>query len=70
LPFLPSFRLGKRRLVRVETRRKWLEDLEQTHTGEAAGKASGSARFSDSDEPWSGLADGRAANAPAAEGAK
>jgi hypothetical protein len=30
LPFLPSFRLGKRLLVRIETRRKWLKELEDS----------------------------------------
>lgn len=38
LPYLPSLKVGKRRLIRAEARRAWLKQLEELHCA-AAGKA-------------------------------
>lgn len=31
LPFLPSFKVGRRRLIRLARRRAWLSELEAAH---------------------------------------
>jgi hypothetical protein len=39
LPFLPSLKVGKRRLILRETRRAWLRQLEQLESGGAKSAA-------------------------------
>lgn len=38
LPYLPSLKVGKRRLIRSEARRTWLKRLEELHSADS-GKA-------------------------------
>jgi hypothetical protein len=39
IPFLPSLKIGKRRLVRAEARREWLRQLEELESASAKSAA-------------------------------